>query len=239
MKNWTLRQRILASFAVIIAIMLLMVVVSYSRLLKIESSEASVREDALPGLYYSSMIRGAWSDSYVRIQAMLGLEQGQGFTVEEAANFNGYAARLKEQMDLYRGTIADEEDRVEYAAFEKLHEDYHRILAAVIELHKRNQEVEAIKQAQVDAMQQVIARVQPKPSVLSLTSDEAAGIHISPFGPVPDGASAGRSAAATASLEVPLRHDPDRDDPSLAASGIALLLGLFVLYRLFHRMLAD
>jgi methyl-accepting chemotaxis protein WspA len=48
-KNWTLRQRILASFAVIIAIMLLMVVVSYSRLLKIEASEASVRDDALPG----------------------------------------------------------------------------------------------------------------------------------------------------------------------------------------------
>lgn len=144
MKNWTLRQRILASFAVIIAIMLLMVVVSYSRLLKIEKSEASVREDALPGLYYSSMVRGAWSDSYVRIQAMLGLEEGQSFTAEDAASFKGYAERLKEQMDLYRGTIADEEDRVEFAAFEKLHEDYHRILAAVIELYKRNQNAEAV-----------------------------------------------------------------------------------------------
>jgi len=143
-KNWTLRQRILASFAVIIAIMLLMVVVSYSRLLKIEKSEASVREDALPGLYYSSMVRGAWSDSYVRIQAMLGLEEGQSFTAEDAASFKGYAERLKEQMELYRGTIADEEDRVEFAAFEKLHEDYHRILAAVIELYKRNQNAEAV-----------------------------------------------------------------------------------------------
>ncbi len=108
MKNWTLRQRILASFAVIIAIMLLMVVVSYSRLLTIENSEASVREDALPGLYYSSMIRGAWSDSYVRIQAILGLEEGQSFTAEDAANFKGFADRLKEQMDLYRATMGDE-----------------------------------------------------------------------------------------------------------------------------------
>lgn len=144
MKNWTLRQRILASFAVIIAIMLLMVVVSYSRLLKIESNEASVREDALPGLYYSSMIRGAWSDSYVHVQAMLGLEQGQDFSAEEAASFKGYATRLTEQMELYRKTITDEEDKLEYAAFEKIHEDYHRILAAVIELHKRNQNAEAI-----------------------------------------------------------------------------------------------
>jgi methyl-accepting chemotaxis protein WspA len=143
-KNWTLRQRILASFAVIIAIMLLMVVVSYSRLLKIESSEASVREDALPGLYYSSMIRSAWSDSYLRIQDMLGLEEGQGFSAEDTENFKAYAARLQEQMELYRGTIADEEDRVQYAEFEKRSEDYHRILAAVIELYKRNQNSEAI-----------------------------------------------------------------------------------------------
>jgi methyl-accepting chemotaxis protein WspA len=144
-KNWTLRQRILASFAVIIAIMLLMVVVSYSRLLKIETSEASVREDALPGVYYSSMIRGAWSDSYLRIQEMLGLKEGQGFSVEDEANFKGYAARLQEQIGHYRETITTDEDKVEYAAFENIHEEYNRLLAAVIELHKRNQEVEAIK----------------------------------------------------------------------------------------------
>ncbi|MCB1652919.1 MAG: methyl-accepting chemotaxis protein, partial [Pseudomonadales bacterium] len=59
MKNWTLRQRILASFAVIIAIMLLMVVAAYSRLLSIESSEETVRADSIPGVYYSSMIRSA------------------------------------------------------------------------------------------------------------------------------------------------------------------------------------
>nr|WP_256669293.1 methyl-accepting chemotaxis protein [Pseudomonas sp. C2B4] len=140
-----MRQRILASFAVIIAIMLLMVVVSYSRLLKIETSEASVREDALPGLFYSSMIRGAWSDSYLRIQAMLGLEEGKGFNTRDAADFNAFAARLQEQMELYRQTITDDEDKAEYAAFQKFHEEYHRILSAVIDLHKRNQDADAIK----------------------------------------------------------------------------------------------
>ena len=42
MKNWTLRQRILASFAVIIAIMLLMIVAAYSRLVTIETAEEAV-----------------------------------------------------------------------------------------------------------------------------------------------------------------------------------------------------
>ena len=145
MKNWTLRQRILASFAVIIAIMLLMVVVSYSRLLKIETSEASVREDALPGLYYSSMVRSAWVDTYLRTQEMLGFKEGQGFSAEEAENFKNFEVRLQEQMTNYQGTITTDEDKVEFAAFEKLHGDYNKVLAAVVDLHKRNQETEAIK----------------------------------------------------------------------------------------------
>ena len=120
MKNWTLRQRILASFAVIIAIMLLMVVVSYSRLLKIETSENSVRDDAIPGVYYSSMIRGAWVDSYLRIQEMLGLKEGQGISGEDVADFKGYEARVQAAMADYRATVTTEEDKVEYAAFEKL-----------------------------------------------------------------------------------------------------------------------
>ena len=68
MKNWTLRQRILASFAVIIAIMLLMIVAAYSRLVTIETAEEAVGTDSIPGVYYSSMIRSAWVDSYVTSQ---------------------------------------------------------------------------------------------------------------------------------------------------------------------------
>ncbi|RON19929.1 methyl-accepting chemotaxis protein [Pseudomonas brassicacearum] len=145
MKNWTLRQRILASFAVIIAIMLLMVVVSYSRLLKIEASEASVRDDALPGVYYSSTIRGAWVDSFLQIQEMLGLKEGQGISAEDAADFKNYEARVQEAMSNYRATVTTDEDKVEFATFEKLHEEYGKLLAAVLDLHKRNQEADAIK----------------------------------------------------------------------------------------------
>ena len=110
MKNWTLRQRILASFAVIIAIMLLMVVVSYSRLLKIEASESSVRDDAVPGVYYSSMIRGAWVDSYLQTQELLGLKEGQGISSEDAADYKAFETRLQEQMANYRSTVTTDED---------------------------------------------------------------------------------------------------------------------------------
>ncbi|WP_247843177.1 methyl-accepting chemotaxis protein [Pseudomonas sp. MWU12-3103b] len=145
MKNWTLRQRILASFAVIIAIMLLMVVVSYSRLLKIEASESSVRDDAVPGVYYSSMIRGAWVDSYLQTQELLGLKEGQGISSEDAADYKAFETRLQEQMANYRNTVTTDEDRVEFAAFEKDHDNYMQIQDQVLDLHKRNLEAEAVK----------------------------------------------------------------------------------------------
>jgi methyl-accepting chemotaxis protein WspA len=144
-KNWTLRQRILASFAVIIAIMLLMVVLSYSRLLKIEASENSVRDDAIPGVYYSSMIRGAWVDSYLQTQELLGLKEGQGISSEDAAEYKSFENRLQEQMENYRKTMATDEDRSEFAAFVKYHDNYMQIQDAVLDLHKRNLEADAVK----------------------------------------------------------------------------------------------
>jgi len=144
-KNWTLRQRILASFAVIIAIMLLMVVLSYSRLLKIEASENSVRDDAIPGVYYSSMIRGAWVDSYLQTQELLGLKEGQGISSEDAADYKAFEARLQEQMANYRKTMATDEDRSEFALFEKYHDTYIEIQNAVLDLRSRNLEADAVK----------------------------------------------------------------------------------------------
>ncbi|WP_404938316.1 methyl-accepting chemotaxis protein [Pseudomonas sp. JDS08PS003] len=145
MKNWTLRQRILASFAVIIAIMLLMVVVSYSRLLKIEAGEERMRNDAVPGVYFSSMIRSAWVDTYLQTQEIIGLKQNQDISSEDKADFKAFEERLQTQMDNYKQTINSREDQTEFDAFEKDHQDFNRIQAAVLDLHQKRQEAEAIR----------------------------------------------------------------------------------------------
>jgi methyl-accepting chemotaxis protein WspA len=144
-KNWTLRQRILASFAVIIAIMLLMVVVSYSRLLKIEAGEQSVRQDAVPGVYYSSMIRSAWVDSYLQTQELLGLKRGQGISAEDAADFKAFEARLDEQMANYQTTVTTDEDKAEFSVFKQDVLNYFKVQTAVLDLHQRNLDDEAAK----------------------------------------------------------------------------------------------
>ncbi|AZP73406.1 methyl-accepting chemotaxis protein [Pseudomonas poae] len=138
MKNWTLRQRILASFAVIIAIMLLMVVVSYSRLLKIENSEEAVRDDAVPGVYLSSMIRSAWVDSYLQTLEMLGLRDDKGLSDTDKADFKSYEARIQTQMASYQKTINGRDDQAEFDKFETLHQAYNKSLAVVLDSLQRN-----------------------------------------------------------------------------------------------------
>ncbi|MCF5052177.1 HAMP domain-containing protein [Pseudomonas syringae] len=137
MKNWTLRQRILASFAVIIAIMLLMVVVSYSRLLKIETSEVAVRDDAVPGVYLSSMIRSAWVDSYLQTLELLGLREDKQLSDNDRAEFKSFEARILKQMDNYEQTIAGSNDRAEFDKFEALHQAYNKSLTTVLDSLQR------------------------------------------------------------------------------------------------------
>ncbi|AZE87934.1 methyl-accepting chemotaxis protein [Pseudomonas orientalis] len=145
MKNWTLRQRILASFAVIIAIMLLMVVLSYSRLLKIETSENSVRDDAVPGVFLSSMIRSAWVDSYLHTQELVGIRKNQGISEDDKQDYKSFEARLEKYMADYAKTINVTQDRSEFDAFEKMHQGYNQALAQVLEAQRSNNAAEALR----------------------------------------------------------------------------------------------
>ncbi|MBC3363347.1 methyl-accepting chemotaxis protein [Pseudomonas sp. SWRI154] len=137
MKNWTLRQRILASFAVIIAIMLLMVVVTYSRLLKIEASEQKVRTDAVPGVYFSSMIRGGWVDSYVKTQQIVGLSGQREITAEDKVLYQGYEQHLREEIQNYQKLIQEPADQASFDEFEVNHQDFNKALAKVLDLYQR------------------------------------------------------------------------------------------------------
>ncbi|MHC2145399.1 methyl-accepting chemotaxis protein WspA [Pseudomonas sp. 210_17 TE3656] len=143
MKNWTLRQRILASFAVIIAIMLLMVVAAYSRLVTIESDEAAVRTDSIPGVYYSSMIRSAWVDSYVLTQQLVGLSGQRELTASDKAQYKDFDDRLKQHMASYQATIQDPDDQANFEEFGRLEDAYTKAIDTVLEAYVRKDYAQA------------------------------------------------------------------------------------------------
>jgi methyl-accepting chemotaxis protein WspA len=131
-KNWTLRQRILASFAVIITIMLLMVVVAFNRLLVIENSGDEVRLDALPGVYYSSTVRGAWVESYVSTQRLLAEGAGRSLSSAEEDQYKEFEDRLQAQIVNYQKSIFEETDRNDFAQFLQVRERYGLVLNGVL-----------------------------------------------------------------------------------------------------------
>jgi methyl-accepting chemotaxis protein WspA len=142
-KNWTLRQRILASFAVIIAIMSLMVVAAYSRLVAIESGEEAVRTDSIPGVYYSSMIRSAWVDSYVLTQQLVGLSDHREITSADMELYKGFEERLKQHMASYQSTIREKDDQTSFDQFGQLEADYLKAVDTVLGAYRKKDYPEA------------------------------------------------------------------------------------------------
>jgi len=142
-KNWTLRQRILASFAVIIAIMLLMVVAAYSRLEAIETDEEAVRTDSIPGVYYSSMIRSAWVDSYVLTQQLVGLSGNRELTAADKLQYKDFDDRLKQHMASYQATIQDPNDQASFDEFGRLESVYDKSIDSVLDAYTRKDYAQA------------------------------------------------------------------------------------------------
>ncbi|WP_371230282.1 methyl-accepting chemotaxis protein [Pseudomonas sp. QE6] len=128
MKNWTLRQRILASFAVVIAIMLLMVVISYIRLLDVEESTKRVSEDAMPGTYALTTVRSAWTDSILMVHMLVGLNDDKPLDATDRQAFISNRDVLFERIAKYEVTIHEDDDRQLLGRFKQEAQSYETIL---------------------------------------------------------------------------------------------------------------
>lgn len=145
MKNWTLRQRILASFAVIIAIIILMVAVAYSRLVTIETSARSVAQDSMPGVYFSSYIRSSWVDSFLLAQQVVGLSDEQVISPAVLAEFTSNDEKLMGRVAEYQQSITDAEDKAHLDTFLKHRDEFNKVLAEVLGAFQQGQPLEARK----------------------------------------------------------------------------------------------
>lgn len=145
MKNWTVRLRIQASFAVIIVIMLLMAVSSYVRLVTIENGANRVLEDAVPGMYYITKVRGAWTDHMLKTQALFGLHEDhaehgdQGLTQQDLASFEASVRDLDASLAAYEATIVEQDDRALTNEFETARKEYEELHGQMLALLQKKQ----------------------------------------------------------------------------------------------------
>ncbi|MBT8768556.1 methyl-accepting chemotaxis protein [Metapseudomonas boanensis] len=139
MKNWTVRLRIQASFAVIIVIMSLMATMSYIQLMNIEHEGDRVLEDAVPGMHLISKIRSSWTDNLLRTQAQLNEVSATGAVTIYKADLKALEqsnAQLDGLLKDYEATINLSVDRAEYAQFLAIRKNYLDQQAQVLALIK-------------------------------------------------------------------------------------------------------
>lgn len=147
MKNWTVRQRILASFAVIIAIMLLMAATAYVKMLTVEKGAYRVQDDAMPGMYFITLVRSSWTDNYLQTQELFGITDDHELSKAEADSILASEERLDQQIASYQKTMNPDEarDHELLAGFQAVRKDYLEQHDKVLELYREKRFEEAGK----------------------------------------------------------------------------------------------
>jgi methyl-accepting chemotaxis protein WspA len=159
-KNWTVRLRIQASFAVIIAIMLMMAVSSYLRMLAIEQSADRVLEDAVPGMYVVSELRGAWTDHMLLTQELFSVHEdhdahaGQLVSEDELDALHRGEERIEALLVAYKATIVEDSDWAVTREFEAMRKDYRDLHAKVLALLQQNQDEQASELFRTQVLEQ-------------------------------------------------------------------------------------
>ena len=116
MKDWTIRQRILASLGLIVVTVIAMGGLAYLQLLNIERQANSLQNDSLPGFYYSAYIKDALWESYSISQDFVRVGDGPE-RKQLDQDLQGNRTRLDRLILQYEATISATEDRRQLDAF--------------------------------------------------------------------------------------------------------------------------
>jgi methyl-accepting chemotaxis protein WspA len=137
MKNWSIRQRILGSFTLILALMVVMGGIAYTRLASIEQKMLWLKNDPLPGLYYISQITSAWVTDYALTQEHV-LHDDKAARQKVESQLDANLTDLESLLSHYEKTISQTKDRELFEVFKKQHEKYVTIKQEILKLDSGN-----------------------------------------------------------------------------------------------------
>ncbi|MDB5768188.1 MAG: wspA [Collimonas fungivorans] len=133
MKQWTIRQRMLVSFGLILALMGFMAGITYLKLAAIEHETISFQTDSMPGLELSTGIRSTWFQSYLLALQVVALDNPDE-RKQDLATMRADAEKMDKLVADYDKTIFEGEDRTNFNAFKAARTQYDRLMAEVLKL---------------------------------------------------------------------------------------------------------
>ena len=134
MNNWTIKQRILGSFVLILLVMALMAGIFAVNLNRIEKSATSLRLDSTPGLYYSTMINAAWYENLLMSQQIAQIDASDGERQGNLALLRRNAERLDRFQEDYEKSIFSDDDRQIFEQFKQARQKYRAMMSEVLKM---------------------------------------------------------------------------------------------------------
>ncbi|WP_438392976.1 methyl-accepting chemotaxis protein [Caballeronia sp. DA-9] len=131
-KQLTIRNRILASFGLILALMLVMAVVSYALFRDIDRDAQSQEADFSPGVYLATTIRASWFENYTVTQRLIYIDAEPDQIKRDTQRAAETKESLDKLMDKYAATIFDDDDRRLFNDFKQQRTLYAPIQAQIL-----------------------------------------------------------------------------------------------------------
>ncbi|HEX3382304.1 MAG TPA: methyl-accepting chemotaxis protein [Paraburkholderia sp.] len=131
-KQWTIRQRILCSFGIVLIVMLAMAIVTFEQLGGIDRDAKSQQQDSMPGLYYSTAMRAAWFEDYLVTQRLIFVDADSDSAKRDMARLQDIQQSLQKLINDYGGTVFRSSDRDLFNEFRQFNTQYAPIQATLL-----------------------------------------------------------------------------------------------------------
>jgi methyl-accepting chemotaxis protein WspA len=137
MKKLTIRWRVLGSFAVVLVVIAVMAVVTFTQLARINAEE-----DKVPGLFFSSQLMIAWGLQHIMLdEHILKTDAADLQAVEGELRAN--RAAIQKLAKSYEDTIVGDQGRQSFAPLTALTDQYFAGEAEVLNFSRVNRDAEA------------------------------------------------------------------------------------------------
>ncbi|RTZ48089.1 methyl-accepting chemotaxis protein [Candidimonas sp. SYP-B2681] len=180
MKNWTIKQRILGSFAIILGMMALMAGVAYVQLSQIVKESASIQEDGIPGLYYSMRIDSVMLEQRLLIQRLARIhasgDVAAGDVLKgEQDSLRKSLVRLSQMTHGYEAAVLGDIERAMFVEFTRARAKYEQSLTDLLKMDEsQNIAAQTLVTAQVlPAWEELEAVAEEMVTLNKATADEA------------------------------------------------------------------
>ncbi|MDP2747346.1 methyl-accepting chemotaxis protein [Pseudomonas sp.] len=125
----TVRNRIIASFAALIAILLLLATTAYMRMVSIEHEAEQMQSNSLPGVYYVSKIQNNWASHMLETRRLMLHLDGDSNAAELASAQTQFAATEEALEGLLARYLQTDVNELEAQLAKQFSQQYRQYLA--------------------------------------------------------------------------------------------------------------